>query len=63
MKFDEFFMIFILSKLTIEELNYTVTTPRGSDQNNPLFFFWRMRRGTKGENFKDKNLEDPRSKK
>ena len=30
MRFDEFFIIFVLSELTIEELNHTVTTSRGS---------------------------------
>ena len=30
MKFDKFFIIFILLGLTIEELNHIVTTPRGS---------------------------------
>ena len=30
MGFDKFFMTFILSKLTIEELNHTVTAPRDS---------------------------------
>ena len=29
-EFDEFFIIFILSELTIEKLNHTITTPRDS---------------------------------
>ena len=30
MEFDEFFITSILSELTIEELNYMLTIPRGS---------------------------------
>ena len=42
MKFDEFFMTSVLSKLKIEELNHTLITPKGLDSSILLGYHYML---------------------